>query len=105
MIYIMWYKIILIYFIVVTIFSQYMLLYRNYSFLNGYTGPGVATLEYKKEIVSNDVIHLANSCKIDLDNSKFLIVDDYTYYSLASHQYPIPISYLFFSSSQPYHSH
>jgi hypothetical protein len=84
---------------VLSLFSQGIFISRYLpQFLKGFTGPGVAILNHESNKIRQDIDLLAKDCEINLISAKNLIVDDFTYFYLTKNKFPIPITYLFFSS-------
>ena len=89
-----------IFFAVLSLFSQAIFILRYLpEFLEGFKGPGVSILNHESNKIRQDIDLLAQDCDISLISAKNLIVDDFTYFYLTKNKFPIPITYLYFSSS------
>jgi hypothetical protein len=88
-----------IFFAVLSLFSQAIFISRYLpQFLKGFKGPGVAILNHESNKIRQDIDLLAQDCDISLISAKNLIVDDFTYFYLTKNKFPVPITYLYFSS-------
>jgi hypothetical protein len=66
-------------------------------FIKGFTGPGVSLIYLAKNKISDDSERLLKKCKIDINRSSNLIVDDLTYQFAYRSKNPISITYIWIS--------
>ncbi|CAD6879859.1 hypothetical protein [Methylomonas albis] len=85
------------YIVIVGLLSQLIFAHRYARDLQaGYAGPSVGLVGYVYDKnYDSEFSNISSLCKIDLNNSKHLIVDDYTYFYFSSTRMPMPITYIY----------
>lgn len=85
------------YIVIVGLLSQFIFFHRYSTDLHdGYAGPGIGLVGYLYDKNhDSEFSNISSVCKIDVNNSKHLIVDDYTYFYFSSTRMPMPITYIY----------
>ncbi len=91
------------YFLIVAIASVWILIH-NYELplRGGFAGPSIPLANYHYKKLKKQFDQLASECNIDVNNSKNLILDDYTYYHFQKSKYPLSYTYLFYGPDQKF---
>jgi len=91
----------LIYFFIISIFSQLIFTNRYLkSYINGYVGPGMQIGIYEKLDIKKSIKNALEICLINSIDSKNLIIDDVTYLYFQKTKFPMPITYLWVDSNE-----
>lgn len=87
----------LIYFLIVGLFSLHCLI-RSFElpFLNGYSGPSIALIDFNQLKISAELKKIEQVCGIRISQSKGVILDNLTYFYFQKSKNPMLITYFFY---------
>lgn len=94
------FKVFLLSLFILSLFSQAIFIKRNLlQFIHGFEGPSLSLIKYHDYDHSDAIQRLQTQCGISPKKSKFVFVDDLTYWSLKDTKWPLPITYLWLDTN------